>query len=99
MHGIKKLSNVCSSNFGNRLTKFPPWAGFPSPSGGVAPLAPIWETAAFGGGLSNGRRRHPNGGATPPGGEGNPAKGGNFVSLFPKFDKQTLLSFLMPCIC
>ena len=45
------------------LAKFPPSAGFPSPSGGVAPLAPplgafgapvgapaapIWVTAAFG---------------------------------------------------
>ena len=29
------------------LAKYPPSAGFPSPSGGVAP---IWETAAFGGG-------------------------------------------------
>ena len=59
-------------------------------------------TAAEGGGLPNERRRHPNGGAegaTPPEGEGNPAEGGNFVSLFLKFDEQTLLSFLMPCIC
>ena len=40
MHGIKKLSNVSSSNFRNRLAKFPPSAGFPSPSGGVAPSAP-----------------------------------------------------------
>ena len=32
------------------LAKYPPSVGFPSPSGGVAPSAPIWETAAFGGG-------------------------------------------------
>ena len=40
MHGIKKLSNVGSSNFRNRLAKFPPSAGFPSPSGGVTPSMP-----------------------------------------------------------
>ena len=58
MHGIKKLSNVCSSNFRNRLKKFPPSAGFPTAlrgSGAVSaavgvPLVPMWETAAFGGG-------------------------------------------------
>ena len=43
MHGIKKLSNVCSSNFRNRLTKFPPSAGFPSFYGGVAPSVPPLE--------------------------------------------------------
>ena len=33
------------------VAKEPPSAGFPSPSGGVAPYGdPIWETAAFGGG-------------------------------------------------
>ena len=32
------------------LAKQPPLAGFPSPSGGAAPPAPIWETAAFDGG-------------------------------------------------
>ena len=35
------------------LTKHPPSAGFPSPSGGVALSAPIWVTAAFGGGERN----------------------------------------------
>ena len=40
MHGIKKLSNVCSSNLRNRLAKFQPSAGFPSYSRGVAPWAP-----------------------------------------------------------
>ena len=33
-----------------KTRELPPSAGFPSPSGGVAPTAPIWATAAFGGG-------------------------------------------------
>ena len=62
----------------------------------------LCSTAAEGGGLLNRRRRRPNEGAegtTPLEGEGNPAEGGNFASLFLKFDEQKLLSFLMPCIC
>ena len=41
-----------------RLGKYPPWAGFPSPSRGVGPPAPIWEAGekknwgAMGGGVS-----------------------------------------------
>ena len=35
------------------LAKHPPSAGFPFPSGGAVPSAPIWETAALGGGKRN----------------------------------------------
>ena len=52
-------------HFISKLAKYPPSAGFPSPSGGVAPsvpplgaagapdgapMAPIWKNAALGGG-------------------------------------------------
>ena len=40
-----------------KLAKYSPSAGFPSPSGGVVPSGPIWETAAFGGGERNEKKK------------------------------------------
>ena len=41
----------------DKLAKYPPSVGFPLPSRGVAPPAPIWETAAFGDGERKKRKK------------------------------------------